>query len=409
MGNMNQHVSDTQPVVHQAVDNRTLAELLLHSRYFGAKSAGLPSCQVIAAESPYYLVQSVSPDGTTDRYQVVARPGVEADALPEYAEDYVRRLAQGTIPFGSLTRTQAPGPLFPDSFTARTLGVEQSNTPIVVSSTAEASAGDQSAERPVIVKFMRKLAEGINPEVELLSALTHCPVVPALRGYVTRLDETGSYVLATIQDFVPGSRDAWSVALESASFGDTAARIGTATRQMHTALREALGTQVVDAEKIAEQLAARARSLAAAVPELEPYLPRALALYESLSGEVELTRVHGDYHLGQVLCADEDVYIIDFEGEPARPVAERRLPDSPLRDVAGMIRSFGYAANFPDRTPATDAGTWVQKFLAAYGAEESPLLNAYIVDKALYEVAYEANNRPDWIQIPLSALKEILG
>lgn len=404
MVNMNQHVSDNLPV-----DNQALAELLLHTRYFGAKAAGLPECRVLAAEEPYYLIQSTSPDGTTDRYQVVARPGTDADALPEYAEDYVRRLAQGKIPFGSLTRTQAPGPLFPTEFTARTLGVEQSNTSIVVSSTAAGNGGDQSTERPAIVKFMRKLAEGINPEVELLQALTHCPVVPSLRGYVSRQDETGSYVLATIQDFVPGSRDAWSVALEFDSFGDTAARIGTATRQMHTALREALGTQTVPAIRIARQLVNRARDLAPTVPELEPFMPLAFKLYASLKGEVELTRVHGDYHLGQVLCTGEDVYIIDFEGEPARPVAERRLPDSPLRDVAGMIRSFGYATNFPNRTPATDSDTWVQRFLAAYGVEESPLLSAYIVDKALYEVAYEANNRPDWIQIPLSALKEILG
>ena len=149
-------------------------------------------------------------------------------------------------------------------------------------------------------------------------------------------------------------------------------------------------------------------------------------------------RIHGDYHLGQVLRTEEDFVILDFEGEPARSIAERRRQQSPLKDVAGMIRSFSYAAyaalfaftvHAPDNYPALEpwADTWqhwsADAFLKGYlaGMEDAPLmprprlrcgerlLSAFMLDKALYELGYELNNRPDWVRIPLIGIRKLIG
>jgi trehalose synthase-fused probable maltokinase len=148
------------------------------------------------------------------------------------------------------------------------------------------------------------------------------------------------------------------------------------------------------------------------------------------------SRVHGDYHLGQVLWSEGDFYILDFEGEPARSVAERRAKDSPLKDVAGMLRSFSYAAyaalfnrtvgraeEFDRLEPWARVWTrWVgaaflkaylsvaegAPFLPADAVQRAALLDLYLLDKALYELNYELNNRPDWVRIPLRGLTELL-
>jgi trehalose synthase-fused probable maltokinase len=146
-------------------------------------------------------------------------------------------------------------------------------------------------------------------------------------------------------------------------------------------------------------------------------------------------RTHGDFHLGQVLEVDGDVFFIDFEGEPARPIAERRLPQSPLRDIAGMIRSFGYAARAGFKTllegeaeSAPILEPWITSwelhvsaaYVSAYlnsiaeagllpaGTNRDLLLRAFLLDKALYELSYELNNRPDWVDIPVDGLLRIL-
>ena len=131
--------------------------------------------------------------------------------------------------------------------------------------------------------------------------------------------------------------------------------------------------------------------------------------------------MHGDLHLGQVLFTRERYVLLDFEGEPARPLAERRLPDSPARDLAGLIRSIDYAAHFnaySGRPGPADPARWAaeatEALLEGYGpldAQKVPAgwLDAYVLDKALYEVAYEANNRPGWAGIPRAAVTGILG
>jgi maltokinase len=127
------------------------------------------------------------------------------------------------------------------------------------------------------------------------------------------------------------------------------------------------------------------------------------------------TRGHGDYHLGQVLWTGKDFVVIDFEGEPARPLAERRRPASPLRDVAGMLRSLDYAARTVERSAGgADLSAWLSDardaFLGAYGdAADADLLRALEIEKACYEVRYEANNRPDWVWLPLQALERLMA
>ncbi|HEX7197339.1 MAG TPA: hypothetical protein VF364_10975, partial [Candidatus Limnocylindria bacterium] len=128
------------------------------------------------------------------------------------------------------------------------------------------------------------------------------------------------------------------------------------------------------------------------------------------------SRVHGDYHLGQLLArSDGGFSVIDFEGEPARPLEERRQPGSPMRDVAGLLRSLDYAARTAERaSPGFDAAAWLAEargaFLGAYGAigpAEASLLTAFELEKACYEVRYEANNRPDWLWLPLAAVERL--
>jgi maltokinase len=131
------------------------------------------------------------------------------------------------------------------------------------------------------------------------------------------------------------------------------------------------------------------------------------------AGAVRVSRIHGDYHLGQLLRTEDGFAVIDFEGEPARPLAERRAPGSPLRDLAGMLRSLDYAAHTAiGPSDARDRTRWLAEardaFLDGYGgigAGEAPLLAAFELEKACYEVVYEANNRPDWLWLPLGALE----
>jgi maltose alpha-D-glucosyltransferase/alpha-amylase len=155
----------------------------------------------------------------------------------------------------------------------------------------------------------------------------------------------------------------------------------------------------------------------------------------SLADAGQRIRIHGDFHLGQILAVDGDVYFIDFEGEPARPIAERTIPQSPLRDVAGVLRSFGYAARAGFRLYLRHKGESrpaLERWISAWEAEacaiflksylkqmgDGPLvpgeasrrilLEAFVLDKALYELAYELGNRPDWIDIPIAGLLQLV-
>jgi maltokinase len=199
---------------------------------------------------------------------------------------------------------------------------------------------------------------------------------------------------------------------------------------VHGVLREYFPTGSVDASAVAGRMHERLQEMRTQVPELEPYVASVGAVFDRLSdlGTEPVQRVHGDLHLGQTLRTVIGWKLVDFEGEPAKQLAERVLPDSPWRDVAGMLRSFDYAARSVEQDflsvvgdtadqIAFRAGEWAhrnrQAFLSGYlggralTAEEHTMVTAYEADKAVYEVGYEARNRPTWIQIPLAALAKI--
>lgn len=374
----------------------------LHTaRFYGAKSEPIDSQEVSASKQVgerVWQILSVEHGGVTDEYQVfVDKHGEGEDCLDsdEGASAYLAGVERLGEVHGELTGDSA-----------RPLGADQSNTSLVVT-----DEGDEW-----ILKVFRKLEEGLNPDVELLSEIAECPNVAGVRGYLTRDGKT----LAMMQELIRGGRDGFELACDEAardaSFNALARELGEAVMVVHEALAEGFGVESVPGTRIAASLNEHLDELADKASELAEYEDSLRELYSSVANldSVPVQRIHGDLHLGQTLRTDDRWFLIDFEGEPARPLEQRRLPDCALRDVAGMVRSFGYA-----RAVGGHEETWegdaVSAFLSGYGvddaggaSEETVLLAAYIADKAAYEVVYEANNRPDWVDIPLAAIRDIV-
>ncbi|MGR3199997.1 MAG: putative maltokinase, partial [Paracoccus sp. (in: a-proteobacteria)] len=356
----------------------------------------------------------------------------------------------------------------------RQLGVEQSNISIAFT--------DQ-----IILKLYRRLREGEQPDVEVARFLTETagyPHTPAYLGQVTH--ENGNRtVLAAAFAFVANRGDAWTgvfdalmlefneheawpteqepeVTTPSFDFPlSIGALLGERTAQLHKALATptddpAFATEDLTADHLAEwtrTAEAEAEAMLSRLQQAEPQLPKdAIPLAQELqqrrddlmarirkaaqiAPSGQLSRIHGDYHLGQVLLAQNDVAIIDFEGEPARTLEERRAKSSPLRDVAGMLRSFDYAAlsviarHRHDPPAGAERATarieeWrrsvARDFMAAYrshgeGAPNLPdndamqaLLDLFLLQKAIYETGYELGNRPTWVGLPLRGILDLL-
>jgi trehalose synthase-fused probable maltokinase len=310
---------------------------------------------------------------------------------------------------------------------------EQSNTSIVY----DLVHLNGKPATAVICKVFRGVADGQNPDVVVQSALSDAGsrLVPRAVGNVTgswRDDGTGAPVsghFAFAQEFIPDVEDAWRVALRSAEAGESfealASALGEATAQVHTELAQLFPVREAGTAEVSAILASmrqRAAAAVAEVPELEAEMPAVERVFELAEGAdwPALQRIHGDYHLGQVLAVPGRGWVLlDFEGEPLRPMAERLEPDVTLRDVAGMLRSFDYVAgSFAGGPNAERAAEWAHQareaFLDGYagrsGADlraQRALLDAFELDKALYEVQYEARNRPDWVPIPANAIRHL--
>jgi predicted trehalose synthase len=318
--------------------------------------------------------------------------------------------------------------------TASVLSGEQSNTSIIF------RADDGST--PIICKVFRQLHAGLNPDIELTTALaaagsTHVPpAVGSIDGdWPDGLHETGRVrgSLGFAQEFLPGVEDAWRVALRAAAqgedFGDRARELGEATAEVHVALAKLFPTHqagALDREATAATWRRRLGIAMDEVPEIADRRQDIEAVYaRALDAEwPALQRIHGDYHLGQVLHDPRRGWVLlDFEGEPLRPMSERTSPDLAMRDVAGMLRSFDYVAGSirldqPDRSSAA-VQEWVhaarRDFIQGYAAvsgvdvdEQQSLLSALELDKAVYEAIYEARNRPTWVTIPLRAIERLV-
>ncbi|WP_150957488.1 maltokinase N-terminal cap-like domain-containing protein [Microbacterium testaceum] len=317
----------------------------------------------------------------------------------------------------------------PERVTARVLSGEQSNTSIIYRPEGE----DPGV--PVICKLFRQVNPGINPDVELQSALAAdgATFVPGAIGEVrgTWMTPEGVPVsgsLAFAQEFFEGVEDAWRVALDAAAAGEDfsqrAYALGVSVAGMHVALAERFSTLMPsagDRSAVANAWERRLMIAVMEVPELKPYADRIHGIYEhALDGPwPALQRIHGDLHLGQVLDTPSNGWVLlDFEGEPLRPIDERLQPDVAVRDVAGMLRSFDYVSGAVADDDGEAVRAWViaaqQAFLDGYAdtagrprdADDS-LLKAFELDKAVYEAIYETRNRPDWVGIPLAAISRL--
>ncbi|GAA1939300.1 maltokinase N-terminal cap-like domain-containing protein [Nocardioides hwasunensis] len=306
-----------------------------------------------------------------------------------------------------------------------------------------------------LMKVFRKVTPGVNPDIAIHQVLTEAASthVAALYGWLDLVDEeTNTTIqLAMLQQFLRTASDGWDLALASVrnlfaeadlhadevggDFAGEAARLGAALAEVHADLAAHFPVERRDAaaiDDLAEAMEARLDEALVVVPDLAPYADGLRERFAALRGldAVEVQQVHGDLHLGQTLRTVRGWKIVDFEGEPAKPLAVRLEPDSVWRDVAGMLRSFDYAP----RVVALSGGSleldaeaeqrsyraaeWAQRnrtaFLDAYteergevvGTASATLLDAYLADKVVYEAVYEARNRPGWLSIPLSALEE---
>jgi maltokinase len=372
-------------------------------------------------------------DAAHDPAFVAAWLGVVAGRQDVWAEPDAPRARVRGVP----RPTAAP----PDpSRPGRVLSGEQSNTSIVIGAGAGAEG---TAEGPAILKLFRVLQAGRNPDVTVTAALAAagCERVPALLGWVEGewVDPTGLPAwghLSAMAEFVAGSQDGWRIATRAVhdgeSFAAEAAELGAATAAVHEALARAMPSRPTapsDLASIADHLDQRLRWALEAVPALAEYADAAAAVVAAVRSVAEapdMQLIHADLHLGQALRSDARGWVLlDFEGEPLRPLAERGQPDLALRDVAGMLRSFDYAARhsvlgFGDDDPrAVAAAAWAaacrEAFLDGYAAEakhdprdDAVLLTAMELDKALYETVYETRHRPGWVEVPLRAVASLL-
>jgi maltokinase len=302
---------------------------------------------------------------------------------------------------------------------------EQSNSSVVYGDT-------------FILKLFRRVSPGTNPDLELPLALarTDCARVPAPAAWFEAAPPPEGpgprpepFTLGVLQPYLAGSTDGWQLALDALAvrgdFADAARALGHATAEVHLAMARALPVSVLrrpQIEHLAAAMSERLDSAAAAVPALQPYRAALHSAYEDVAalGRAGRTwaaqRIHGDLHLGQaLLTAGRQWSLIDFEGEPSRPLAERRRPQPPVRDIAGMLRSFDYAAAVGGHdTPQDWAGRMRAAYCTGYAEasgtdprDEPELLRAHETDKAVYEVLYEARHRPDWLPVPMAAIRRL--
>ncbi|HEY8480599.1 MAG TPA: aminoglycoside phosphotransferase [Spirillospora sp.] len=472
-----------------------LATWLPRQRWFSGRDGPIDGLSIGTATelrsgdpALHHLVLDVRQNGTTDHYQVLLgvrrdlpgrlryaeigdrdRPapehGPSRDVRPDghlydaaHDPDLTRLLLEAMASqasVGPLRFRRVDGADIRTDLASVPITTEQSNTSLLFGDT-------------YICKLFRRLSRGVNLDLEVNLALTRagCAHVPAVHGWIELEPRPGdgdgepvtlgllsdylhtgvdgwSLAIASVRDwfaYAPPAGDAWAELDASVAGGDFAAeaeRLGAATARVHGALAAAFGVRTLPAEDVramAARMNAELTATCAAVPDLAPHAKALAAAYLELAarpGPLPVQRVHGDYHLGQVLRTEAGWTLLDFEGEPARTPHERRALAHPLRDVAGMLRSFEYAARFLIAKPGTmppeprgrletRAHAWAARnraafcrgYAAAGGADpaaHSVLVRAFEFEKAVYEVRYEARNRPSWLPVPLTSLAHLVA
>jgi trehalose synthase-fused probable maltokinase len=448
------------------VDEEGLREWLVSQRWFASKASRVAGLEIVEAiplrdAAPLLviaLVEARFPAGTHELYQVplglrqdgwserviTANGGwtvYDAMADPAYGRELLHRMRSaegcstehGQLNFCWVAHDASLG----GGLDVRPVGGEQSNSSIVF--------GDA-----LVLKAFRRLEPGVNPELELLRFLAAHGFehIPALAGWYEYSGSPMGATMGILQQYLAGARDGWEMALdELASAPDALIERLTALAHVTAQMHSVLGSDASDPAFAPDQPSAEALSLLTATVEeqidrifvdlpeeneaVAPVAGRGDDVRSALQALAQIgvggrvIRNHGDYHLGQTLFHDGRWVIIDFEGEPARSLPERRQKRSPLRDVAGMLRSFAYAASAsqilrgvpapPDWEPRARAA-----FLEAYLETVDPsllppgqeaiekLLSVFELEKAVYELRYELNNRPDWVGIPVAGILRLL-
>jgi maltokinase len=448
-----------------ALDEAKLGDWLLERRWFGSKARDVAQIHVLdvvtVTDGPpalaLALVEARFPGGTHDVYQLLLgmrSEGFDADVVdrvggitvydafadPEACALLATLLRERASVAGEHARLEfawldeVPPPRDAE---IRAIGAEQSNTSVVF-------------DDALVLKAFRRLEAGANPELEMLRFLSARGFahIAELAGWYSYEGELMDATLGVVQRFIRGARDGWELALDELAsdpegFVARLHDLGTVIGEMHTVLASDMSDPAFSPEEPSDESLAlltatideQIERVFLELPDTDDLAPIAgrgaevrdrLQLLSHVGARGRLIRHHGDLHLGQtMLAADRGWVVLDFEGEPARPLLERRRKRSPLRDVAGMLRSFAYAASASELqrgVPAPEG--WEQRarasFLDGYVGAVEPtllppgeaptraLLSVFELEKAVYELRYELNNRPDWVRIPVAGIARLL-
>jgi len=423
------------------IDMQSLPAWLSQQRWFGGKGAAIAGVRDLdrAQLSPGLLLSAVevryAPPRPAESYALALRPWTGKGGIVEGLDDDAARALLGIVR-GRLRVATAAGALQGERFdgpdsqlerlsrvpSVRRLGAEQSNTSLVF-------------DDRVILKLIRKLEPGVNPELEVGAFLARKEFhgTPPLLGAISVTGAVDATV-AVAHAFVQVESDGWSYVLEALRRGEPPVaeirELGERIGELHAALASDPGDAAFAPEPIRREDLERwtetlLRELDRTVAAARTAVPELASRREALSARVRRLagaqpdglriRQHGDLHLGQVLRAGGEWLVFDFEGEPVRPLPERRAKHTPLKDVAGMLRSFAYAAATAGRrelaAPLRDSFLQGFRSRAAHLLPRNEecaraLLESLELEKLLYELRYELGHRPEWVAIPAADLLE---